>query len=120
MKPMRLAFVCGSYRGKTDNEQLDNILKARYVAGLFWERGFVVICPHTNSFLLSGVTDESVFLKGYKEIIRRMHPGEDILVVVPGAEDSEGAQEEISLARSLGITVVETFDVGGVLVIPVF
>jgi len=43
---MDKAYVAGKYTvGDTDL----NIFVAREIAMKLWERGFVVICPHTNS-----------------------------------------------------------------------
>lgn len=98
---MRVAFVCGPYRGRDPVIQRRNIGKARTVALDLWERGFAVVCPHTNSGWFDGTIPEEGFREGYLHILRRC----DVVVLVPGWEKSVGSQGEYDRAKKLGIPV---------------
>jgi hypothetical protein len=50
-----------------------NIWRARRAAIRLWRQGWVVICPHLNSALMDGACDESAFLEGDIELLKRCH-----------------------------------------------
>ena len=92
-----------------DMAQVDtNVEKAALAAIKVWGGGIACICPHLNSGAFYGmdVAQETVFLDGYLEIIRRLDPEHDHLIVLPGYEKSNGTMAEIKLAKSLGIRVL--------------
>lgn len=98
---MRVCYVAGPYRAKTKLGIIINILKARKVAKEYWAMGYSVICPHTNSGLISGLP-EANFLNGYLEQLKRA----DFMVVLPGYRKSSGTMAEIKLAYEEGIPIV--------------
>ena len=99
---MKVVYVAGPYRNNTVLGTMANIDRARKVAMVIWKMGYVAVCPHTNSALFDEVTHESVFLKGYLELVKRC----DVVVVVPNYHESEGTLAEIEVALLNGIPVI--------------
>jgi len=106
---MKVLYLAGPYRAPTLRGIINNIRKAEKVAIALWQAGFAVICPHLNTALFDGVCDDKVFLEGDLEILKRC----DIVVVLPGWEDSEGTRKEIALAEKLGIPILKLEDIPG-------
>lgn len=75
---------------------------ARECALKYWKLGFAVICPHTNTAMLDGACDDSVWLNGDLEFVRRS----DVVVMLPNYVDSEGAKAELALAQELGKEII--------------
>jgi len=98
---MQVAYICGPYRAPTIHQTVLNIRRAEEAALALWRMGYAVICPHKNSSLLDGACDDSVWLEGDLELLRRS----DLIVTLPGWEQSEGSRREVVEARKLGIPV---------------
>lgn len=98
---MKVIFVSGAYRGNTPNEIWENIMRARQVAGQLWGKGFVVICPHTNSLLMDGLVSPEVFLEGGIELLKRC----DCILMMKGWGTSLGAVAEHKVAKEKGLEV---------------
>jgi hypothetical protein len=94
---MRVFYVAGPYRSNTEWGLVENIRQAEYVASLLWSWGFAVISPHKNTAHFGGIhgLNDDVWLKGDLEILKRC----DMVVVLPGWENSSGTKEEIELAK---------------------
>lgn len=88
---MKLAYVIGPYRAQNAWEREQNIRRAEEVALELWRLGFAVICPHTNTRFFDGAADDSIWLAGDLEILRRC----DLAVVIPGWDKSRGSRAEI-------------------------
>lgn len=99
---MKVAYIAGAYRSTTPLGILRNVHLAGDVALKYWNLGFAVICPHKNTCLFDGQADDSVWLEGDKELLRRS----DVVVMMSGWEKSVGATAEHELAKSLGMEVV--------------
>lgn len=97
---MQLVYVAGAYRAKTKIGEIINILKARKVAKELWKVGYAAICPHSNTALYKGLPD-SVWLDGDIEMLTRC----DLMVLVPGWENSQGTLNEIDVAKVKGIPI---------------
>jgi len=110
---MAIAFVCGPYfdRELPDGSFLkkeDNIWYARYVAIELWKRGITVICPHLNSQdFETEVGDDSIFVRGYLEIIRRSI---DLMILLPNWKFSANSCREREEALRFKIPVYNTLD----------
>jgi dienelactone hydrolase len=104
---VKVVYVAGAYRAKDIATTVKNIEKARRVAATLWRQGYAVICPHSNSGLMdSNDIPEQTWLDGYLEILSRC----DMLVVVPGWEQSQGTRGEIDFAQKHNIPIVEWGD----------
>jgi hypothetical protein len=103
---MKVVYVAGPYRAATEYQVLLNIRKAEELALRVWRSGAACICPHKNTAFFGGAADDSVWLRGDLEIIRRC----DAVVCVEGWQKSRGAIGEVELARELGIPVFERFE----------
>lgn len=99
---MKIAYIAGKYRAKTIRGIYENIRKAEKVAIRYWKLGYAVICPHKNTELLDGACDDSVWLKGDLEILKRC----DLVVAMKGWEQSKGASAEIRTAKENKIKVI--------------
>lgn len=100
---MRIAYIIGPYRASTKEEVQENIQNAAEVAQVLWDKGFAVICPHTNSANFEETDDR--YLRGYLEIIKRLEPARyigdgnsDIVVTLPNWVESEGSKKEVAFA----------------------
>lgn len=108
-KKPKVVFISGSYRAPTPAGIVSNAMLARKYAIKYWQLGFFVICPHTNSFLFDGICNEEVWLDGYLEILSRC----DAIVMIPGWTASTGATAEYKFAKENNIEIIydqEVFD----------
>ena len=100
---IRQAYVAGSYTADTRTRTLQNISKALVAACALAKQGVHPIVPHTSGSHRA-TWDEA--MDRCRAIIRGMDPSRDYLVLLPGWEDSRGAQEERELALSWDISVL--------------
>lgn len=94
---MKLIFVSGKYRAKSEWELEQNIRHAQDAALRLWQQGYAVICPHLNSARFGGACHDSVWLEGDLEMLKRC----DAIYMLTNWQESEGAKQEIKLAKSL-------------------
>lgn len=102
---MKIAYIVGPYRAKTIFGRMLNVYRARKAAIEYWQKGYIVICPHTNSAHFDGKASDSVFLKGYLELVKRV----DVLVMLPKWLKSSGSIEEYRLGITLGKEIIYHF-----------
>ena len=101
---MKVAYISGAYRGDgKPNSIFENIAIARQYALKYWRKGYAVICPHMNTAMMDGTCCDEVWLEGDLELLRRC----DIIVMLPGWEESEGAKIEYLEAVRLGLKIIE-------------
>jgi len=103
---MKVAYVAGPYRGRDEFEVHDHIANARWAAIELWNKGYAVLCPHTNTanfehYGRKYAIRDWVWLEGGLELLRRC----DVLVMLPGWEYSEGSRKEMALAEELGMDI---------------
>ena len=98
---MKVVYIAGPYRANTLHGIRLNIRRAEEAAIGIWQMGCVALCPHKNTALFDGLADDSIWLRGGLELLRRC----DALLVLPNSENSKGTQAEIELAGELGIPV---------------
>jgi hypothetical protein len=103
---MKLVYVVGPYRAKTEYGVLQNIQRAEQLALQVWLSGAACICPQKNTAFFGGAADDQVWLNGDLEMIRRC----DAIVCVDGWQTSKGSVNEVALAHDMGIPVFETID----------
>lgn len=99
---MKVAYISGPYRGKTENEVVANIKAAEVVAIKYWRLGYAVICPHKNTALFDGICSEDVFLEGDIEIMKRC----DVVVMMKEWRNSSGARKELEIATRNGLAII--------------
>lgn len=102
---MKLIYVAGPYRSKDRGMRgvHENIERAAAIALELWVAGAAVICPHKNTAFFDGAAEDSVWLTGDLEMLRRC----DAIVMVPGWEKSVGAVDERREALAHGLEVFE-------------
>ena len=98
---MKIIFVSGPYRAKTEWELVENIRRAEAAAIKLWQSGFAAICPHLNTAHFGGLCDDQVWLEGDLEILRRC----DAIFMLRGWENSEGARMEKRTAEKCGLEI---------------
>ena len=96
---MKVVYIAGPYEAYTIPEVYANILKARDVATKYWELGYAVICPHSNTAFMPST---SALYEGDIEILSRC----DIVVMMCGWEKSKGASLEHKRAIELGKGII--------------
>ena len=96
---MKVIYISGPYRSDGWNGVWENVMRARDVARKLWRKGWVVICPHTNTIFMDGPDlPGETFIRGDLELVRRC----DAVFLLPNWERSEGARIEWQHAESLG------------------
>lgn len=98
---MKIIYISGQYRNETMGGTFRNIMHARDVAVRLWNEGWVVICPHLNTFLMDGLCPDNTWLQGDLEILKRC----DAIFILRGWSASEGAKREIEVAIEKGLSV---------------
>ena len=103
---MQLVYVAGPFRSKSEPynywEQQQNINAAAVIALEVWRRGHACLCPHLNSAPFNGAADDAIWLAGDLAMLARC----DVVLMLPGWEQSSGATAEHGYAISRGIPVV--------------
>jgi len=96
-----IAYIAGPYSSKYGKlGEIVNIIKAWRVAQKLWRQGLIVICPHANSALMTGLSLHEWYVRDLK-ILGRCN----IIVMLPGWERSAGARLEKDFAEQNGILV---------------
>lgn len=103
---MRVVYVAGPFRGKSHWDVAENVRNAERLALEVWRLGAVALCPHANTAHFDGAADDSVWLEGDLELLRRC----DAMILTPDWRRSTGATKEKEFAEGLGIPVFETLE----------
>jgi len=103
---MKVVYVAGPYRASTEIGVVRNIRAAEELALKVWLAGAACICPHMNTAMFGGAADDSLWLKGDLEILKRC----DAVMCTANWKESKGAIEEVKTAREKGIPVFEEFE----------
>lgn len=101
----KVVFVSGKFTAGNSWEREQNIREAEQVALEIWRLGAAAICPHTNTRHFDGILPAQVFYDGDIAILRKC----DAVFMVPGWENSIGAQDEHAVAYALGIPVFDNY-----------
>ncbi len=98
---MKVAYISGPYRAKDIHAVVQNIRQAERAAIHYWQEGYAVICPHTNTALMDGAVKTRRILAGDLELLRRA----DLVVMLPGWTGSRGSRREYNEAKKHGIEI---------------
>lgn len=100
--PIRVVYVAGAFRAKTQWEIIQNVRKAEEASLKLWKLGYAVICPHAMTQNFQNECPDEVWLNGCVELLKRC----DAIFLVEGWENSEGSREESKIAGELGLVVI--------------
>ena len=103
---MKLVYIAGPYRGTNMWDVVQNIRRAEALALAVWQSGAACICPHKNTAFFDGAADDSVWLEGDLEMMRRC----DAVLCTDEWQRSAGAREEVRIAREVGIAIFESIE----------
>lgn len=108
MEPTLLVYVAGKFSGKTRADVEVNIQNAVSVALDVARLGAFPVCPHANTAHpdFESVQPYTFWIEGTAELLRRC----DVLITVPGWEQSSGARGEVALAGLKGLPVFHSLD----------
>ncbi|KKN65498.1 hypothetical protein LCGC14_0481020 [marine sediment metagenome] len=99
---MKVIFISGPYRAKTEWQLVENIRAAEAAAIKLWREGWAVFCAHKNSAHFGGVCDESNFLNGDIEILKRC----DAIYMLKSWRASVGACVELEIAMGIDLEII--------------
>ena len=85
------AYIAGPYSAKTIKQREKNIRKAWDIGFELAKIGFFPITPHCNSAHMDPAQPHEFWLKGDIELMRR---AADLIVLIPGWNESPGAVRE--------------------------
>ena len=99
---MKIIYVAGAYRNKTEWGLIENIRHAEKEAIKLWQEGWAVICPHKNTAHFGGLCPDDTWLKGDIEMLKRC----DAIYMLKGWQKSEGANMELATAKNSKLEVI--------------
>ena len=106
-----LLYISGPYTACGGYTVAENIEIAKQFAVRAWERGWAAICPHANTahFEDRCALAHNDWLEGDLAIIYRLRLGEDAMLMLPGWENSLGAdlEREHAIGRGLDVYYAE-------------
>jgi hypothetical protein len=98
---MKIVYIAGKFRGPTGWVVAENIRAAERVGIEVARLGFMPLIPHANTAHFDGEMNDDFWLQGTLELLRRC----DLIVMVPGWENSTGARGELALAGELKMPI---------------
>lgn len=106
----KIIYLAGPYSGSGEigsNQYIEerdaNVTHARNIALKLWKAGASVLCPHLNSYDMDDQLPYEAFLVGYLQMLKLV----DLVVLLPGWQESRGARLEREYAVRNGIAVCE-------------
>lgn len=112
---MRIVYIAGRFTHLLPGGEHDAYAEAEefaeetYWAAIVGKVGYVWIAPIANSIRLERAFEPQQFIDRDLEIIGRLRPGYDVLLLRPGWDvepESKGTRQEHDLASELGIEVL--------------
>jgi len=98
---MRRCYVAGPFRDKNPQQMAAHVLTAQAAAVALAQIGVAPYCPHSNLGHAYGLIDEAVAMSINESFLRDC----DALLLLPGWGNSEGARQELALAKQRGLPV---------------
>lgn len=101
---MKVIYIAGPFRGRNAWEIECNIRRAETLALEVWRLGCAAVCPHTNTRFFQGAAEDSVWLQGDLEIMRRC----DAVLFTEDWVRSHGARLEREEASKFNLPVFDS------------
>jgi nucleoside 2-deoxyribosyltransferase len=98
---VKLIYIIGPFRAENTWLIEQNIRRAEEAALQLWQKGFAVICPHTNTRFFNGAAPDENFLEGDLEILKRC----DAALCVDGWMNSIGSCKERAFCNENKIAI---------------
>ena len=105
----RRVYIAGPYRSRAGSSVVENVRLAERAAWACARAGVHFMCPHLNTQWMSGAGDHGGIAPNEFFLAMDMNwvgVSQDILML-PGWEDSPGAQGELEYAEILGLGMYE-------------
>lgn len=102
---MAIVYIAGKYTGNID----ENIALARDAALKIWEAGHFAMCPHLNTAHFND--DLELTSKDYVDRDLQMLARCDAILMLPGWQESHGANQELEFAIACDIPVYHFPDI---------
>ena len=108
MSNQSVVYIAGKYTDESHDQVFENIYLARRFAKMYWRKGYAVICPHTSTSFMDGITGKYCpFIEGDLTILSRLSKEKgDFIAVLPNYETSKGTKGEIKFAKDKGLEVL--------------
>ena len=106
---MKVVYVAGPFRGPNSWDIEQNIRRAEALSLEVWRAGAAALCPHTNTRFFQGAAEDSVWLDGDLELLRRC----DAILMTPDWQRSSGARAEHDFAAKLEMPIFYDIDALG-------
>ena len=108
----KLCFLAGPLRGGFIPENInDNMSKATHIQAMLFRQGIFTLSPHSNTghFILINVKEGGLSctedeVEGH---YCRLLSDCDVILLIPGWEESNGCKKELWFARKWGVTPYE-------------
>jgi len=100
-----IIYVAGPYSNDNPDIIDENIGKARQIAITLMDMGYGVIVPHLNTFKFEH-TCKNITYEDFQELyLKLMIRGSDVVLFIPGWQDSKGCKMEKLVADALDLPV---------------
>lgn len=103
---MKVVYIAGPFRGPNHWEIENNIRRAETLALEVWRAGYAALCPHCNTRFFDGAADDSIWLEGDLEMLKRC----DALITTADWKKSKGASAEVQFAHDNHIPVAHSIE----------
>lgn len=97
-----VVYIAGRFRAKDGWLINENVFVAEKAGRGVARLGGMPLVPHSIGAHMAGTEDDTFWLTGTLELMRRC----DLVLVLPGWEDSQGARGEIAEAERIGLPVI--------------
>lgn len=97
-----VVYIAGRFRAKDGWLINENVFVAEKAGRGVAQLGAMPLVPHSIGAHMAGTEDDTFWLTGTLELMRRC----DLVLVLPGWEDSQGARGEIAEAERIGLPVI--------------